>query len=689
MKTIRIVCICLSIIITCLLAAGVSGTVNLQGLPSIADSLPSVLPENHADLVESRLRNEAIVKFGTHQLPDNLKDWEKYRDRLRANIIDKAGVVFNPKLPLSMKETGSLQLNGYTIRNISFQTLPGVYATANLYIPDGKGPFPGIVLMAGHSTNGRFYNNYQSVGHTLALNGYVALAVDPWGAGERTTSHGISEYHGASLGASLMNIGESLMGMQISDNIRAVDLLSTLPFVDSGKIGATGASGGGNQTMWLAALDERVKAAVPVVSVGTFESYVMRSNCICELLIDGLTFTEEAGVLALSQAIMPSNHIRDAPSFLPKEMLRSYENAKPVFKMLGAGHKISNRVFDLTHGYHTEDRKAMLGWFDLQLKGTGTGEAKEEEAFELIPEEKLMTFTKGQRDNGVVTTSAYCRLRGNDLRSAYLSKGGFDAGSKRNELLNVLRINERAELKKAHRYVSQGGWDRFALETSDGKLIPILHLAPGNPSLGYTLFSNTLGKQSISREIIEEFKKKGQGIVLVDLSGTGELSSRAEIANNKSMVLHTQSRSELWLGKTLLGEWVKELGVVTDFLRSAYKAQTVSIDGNKESGLAGLFLAATGGNVSSVTMRDAPLSYLFDGRENIDFFSMAIHLPGFLNWGDVSLAAALGGKTVRVINPVSMSGETISGVKLQEYAAEYARIRKVSKQPGETSFGAQ
>ncbi|MGV3687111.1 MAG: dienelactone hydrolase family protein [Daejeonella sp.] len=655
----------------------------------MADSLPSVLPKNHADLVESRLRNQAILKFGTHQLPDNLKDWEKYRDRLRAQIIDKAGVVFNPKLPLNMKETGSLQLKGYTIRNISFQTLPGMYATANLYIPDGKGPFPGIVLMAGHSTNGRFYNNYQSVGHTLALNGYVALAVDPWGAGERTTSHGISEYHGASLGASLMNIGESLMGMQISDNIRAVDLLSTLPFVDPAKIGATGASGGGNQTMWLAALDGRVKAAVPVVSVGTFESYVMRSNCICELLIDGLTFTEEAGVLALSRAIMPSNHIRDAPSFLPKEMLRSYENAKDVFAMLGAGHKISNRVFDLTHGYHTEDRKAMLGWFDLQLKGTGTGEAKEEQAFELIPEEKLMTFTKGQRDHGVMTTAAYCRLRGADLRSAYIGKDAFDAGLKRNELLNVLRINELPELKKAHRYVSQGGWDRFALETSDGKLIPILHLAPVNPSLGYMLVSNTGGKQSISPELIEGFKKKGQGIVLVDLSGTGELFSRAEIANNKSMVLHTLSRSELWLGKTLLGEWVKELGIVTDFLRSTYKAQSVIIDGNKESGLAGLFLAATGGNVSSVTMRDAPVSYLFDGRENIDFFSMAIHLPGFLNWGDVSLAAALGGKPVRILSPVTMSGEKIGGIKLQEYAAEFARIRKLSKQPGETSFGDQ
>ena len=147
--------------------------------------------------------------------------------------------------------------------------------------------------MSGHSRNGRL-GSTQSHGYTLALNGYVAITVDPWGAGERTTKYRLYVYHGANLGASLLNIGESLMGLQITDNMRAVDLLCSLPYVDPEKIGATGASGGGNQTMWLAAMDERIKAAVPVVSVGTFESYVMGHNCICETLPDGLTFTEES-----------------------------------------------------------------------------------------------------------------------------------------------------------------------------------------------------------------------------------------------------------------------------------------------------------------------------------------------------------------------------------------------------------
>ena len=159
-----------------------------------------------------------------------------------------------------------------------FKQDPGIYATANLYIPDGDGKFPAVIVMMGHSVEGRLYDKYQAVGITLALNGYVSLCIDPWGSGERTTIHGVFEDHGDenNLGIALMDIGEPLIGMLITDNIRGVDLLCSLPYVDTRKIGATGASGGGNQTMWLTAIDERIKAAVPVVSAGTFEAYIMR-----------------------------------------------------------------------------------------------------------------------------------------------------------------------------------------------------------------------------------------------------------------------------------------------------------------------------------------------------------------------------------------------------------------------------
>ena len=297
-----------------------------------------------------------------------------------------------------------------------------------------------------------------------------------------------------------------------------------------------------------------------------------------------------------------------------------------------------------------------------------------------------MVFSVGHRDANVLSTDEYCRRRGNKLRTVFLNAKSINPDQKKMELRAILRINEKLTLKEVHQYSSEWGWDRFALETSDDMLIPLLHLAPLNKSLGYVILCNPEGKNSISPSLIDELKKKGSGIVIVDLSGTGEATSTSSLSYDKTGKLHTLSRAELWLGKTILGEWVKELNVVTLFLNSNYKAQKVSIDGSKEAGLAGLFLGALEGNVDNLILREAPVSYLFDTREGIAFFSMAIHIPGFLEWGDVSLASALSGKNVLFINPVSMSGNTIIGEKLHAVETEFEKMRTLCQQSGKATF---
>jgi hypothetical protein len=655
--------------------------------------LPTVFSGNHADLAESKLRKEAALKFSVYDLPETKQEWETYKRELKDKIIRKTGAEVNSQLPLNTKITGTKKMGGYRIENVSFQTSPGVYATANLFVPDGEGPFPAAIVMMGHSTNGRLYDVYQAISHILALNGYVSLSIDPWGAGERTTTHGTFEYHGANLGASLMNIGESLMGLQITDNIRGVDLLHSLPYVDTKNIGATGTSGGGNQTMWLAALDSRVKAAVPVTSVGTFQSYVMASNCICETLIDGLTFTEEAGILALvapNSLALYSGMKESNPAFYPVEMLRSYKNAKPVFELYGVGNNLNNQVLDLPHGYSPEMRQAMIGWFDLHLKGIGDGSPVGDLLFELVSEEELMVFPKSKRKEKkkrIYSTETYCKQKGEELRSSFLGTNNFDAEHKRQELREILRLKEGSDLKKIHEYSKVADWERIALETSDNKLIPLLHMPPQNNSGEYVIVGTPEGKNKIPAAVLEDLKERGKGIVLVDLSGTGELSPPDPHAIDSRSKFHTLSRAELWLGRTVLGEWVKELGLVSEFLTSNYKAKKITIDGSKEFGLAALFLSALEeDNADNIILRNAPISYLFDTRENIDFFSMAIHLPGILQWGDISLAAALTGKNVEFISPVSMSGNVPDEKKMKKYQVEFEDLRTRSNQPGHTTF---
>jgi len=212
------------------------------------------------------------------------------------------------------------------------------------------------------------------------------------------------------------------------------------------------------------------------------------------------------------------------------------------------------------------------------------------------------------------------------------------------------------------------------ISSADGKEnITDVYLLPGGEGVGdYPL----LGGEGVGRA----------GIAIVDLSGTGETSSAALCSNDSIGRLRTLSKSCLWLGKTVMGEWVKELKVVTQFIHTKYKSAKVSINGSKEAGLASLYLAALDENIENVTLLHAPVSYLFDNRDSVEYFSTAIHLPGFLNWGDVSLAAALSGKNITFINPVTMSGQKISKDKLKEYKTEFEQVRKACGEDGKTVF---
>lgn len=656
----------------------------------LLDSLPAILVEGQADILGSSMKQKAQLKYATHQLPEGLKDWEKKKIQIHRQIILNSGLERDHDLPLDMRETGTVQMDGYAVKNIYFQTHPGVYATANLFVPEGEGPFPAVVNMHGHWSEGKAAESVQAIGHSLAKNGYVCLSMDAFGAGERTTKHQDFEYHGSNLGASLMNIGETLLGVQVVDNMRAVDLLSTLSFVDIENIGATGASGGGNQTLWFAVVDDRVKAAMPVVSVGTFESAVMGSNCVCELMPGGLTFAESSGILALfaPRALKMCNHKKDSnPTFFPSEMLRSFHNAQPIFQQYGVEENIDYELFDLTHGYWPEDREAMLGWFDLHLKGKGDGSSRKEVPFDLLPVEKLMVFQEGQRDPLVLGIAEYCRVKGLKYRQDYLRQTSFDKQELTANLKSLLKIETLSEIQQVHTFSPVDGWERIALETTDNLLIPLLIKKPAKEALGYAILSTANGKQDIAEERIDEITTKGQGIVIVELSGTGEAASQVDQMTTRLTPFHTLARARLWLGETMLGQWVGELDLVSSYLRENYDPKNLTYEGEKEAGLAGLFLSALDkGGFSSLTLRNTPVSYLFDNREGVDYFSMAIHLPGLLRWGDVSLAAGLSGQNINFIHPVTMSGEPIAPAKEKELQSEFATIRSLLSEQGSSSF---
>ena len=285
----------------------------------------------------------------------------------------------------------------------------------------------------------------------------------------------------------------------------------------------------------------------------------------------------------------------------------------------------------------------------------------------------------------MVNTEFYCKLRGSALRVNFLNTGSFNIALKKDQLREILGIKDIPRLKTIHPFADRNGWSRMALETTDGKFISVLiHLPSGN-SKTFVILCNPEGKHKISTVLIDRLVTSGKGMAIVDLSGTGEVISNPN-SSDKNGNLLTMTRTLLWFGKTVIGEWVSELEVVSDFLHSEYRADQVEADGNKEAGLAELFMAALTGKSGPVILRNAPVSYLFDSRENIDYFSMGINLPGLLKWGDVSLAAALTGGMVTFIDPVTMSGRKLSGSELDKYRFEFKKIRGLCNKQGNTSF---
>lgn len=643
------------------------------------DKLPKVYDNKQNDKIANSLRSLAKEKATHLILPTTGSDLKEFTEQIRNNVIQASGALLNQKLPLNYTETRSIQKDGYTIKNISFQTRPGVYATANLYVPDGNGVFPAAIITHGHWDHGRRSELFQSVAHTLVSNGYVCLNMDAWGAGERTTIHEEHEYHGSNLGAFLMNVGETLLGMQVTDNSRGVDLLASFPFVDKNNIGATGASGGGNQAMWLAALDSRIKAVVPVVSIGTFQSYIMNSNCVCELLPNGMIFTEEAGILSLiaPRAMTIMNAKKELnPAFTVNQMLETYQQVKPIYQNLGAEDKLSYELFDTGHGYWPEMQEAMVRSFNKFLTKRSPEESVKINPFHFNNPELLATYPRGERPKTVITTAEFCQIKGEELHHALLGQAKINKSDKLEELKKLLHLDASSKISEVEEFPTESEWIPMVIKGSDQQEIPVLYYAPKGAKKQYTILLHPLGKEGVSTTLINQLKQEGQGIILPDLWGTGENSSPEAVKITGALPpFHTLSRSVLWLGNTTMGKWVSDLNLITQFLQEKHHAEGISIDASKETGLSALLFSTLSNAASSVTIRESPISYQFDTRAGVDFYNMAVHIPGILKWGDISLMAALSNSTLHFISPLTLSGRSLEPIEQAQTEHEFKKLR--------------
>jgi len=177
------------------------------------------------------------------------------------------------RTPLNARTTGTLERKGYRIEKVVYESRPNLFVTANLYVPaNGSGPFPAVLFQCGHYGEGKTHPNYQRCCQGLVQLGFVVLAFDPMGQGERigypdssgthTRLADVDSEHTVP-GKQMLLFGDTATRYQLWDAIRSLDYLTSLAIVDAKRVGATGHSGGGTLTMLLACADERLAAAAP------------------------------------------------------------------------------------------------------------------------------------------------------------------------------------------------------------------------------------------------------------------------------------------------------------------------------------------------------------------------------------------------------------------------------------------
>ncbi len=342
---------------------------------------------------------------------DSLNQWEDIREAEYHKLVEMLSLVDVPlegeRPPLNIKVTGTIRQDGYRIEKLYYESLPDLYVPANLYIPEGEGPFPAILYVCGHSRTQKA--NYQAHARRFAQLGFVCLIFETiqWGEvrGEHWGPYSLGKFHWYSRG---YNPG----GVETWNGIRGLDLLEQHPKVDAGNMGVTGISGGGAYSWYIAALDDRIKAAAPVCGTGTIEAHVhertLDGHCDCMMPLN--TYSRDVhdmGALFAPKPLLIASADRDG-LFSIESVRESYGHMKNIYRLYGARDAIQLIETPGGHSYHEKSRTAIFSFFLKHLAGkdvppSEVGDIDESESAQLSVEE-LAVYTDGPPADDRTTT---------------------------------------------------------------------------------------------------------------------------------------------------------------------------------------------------------------------------------------------------------------------------------------------
>lgn len=580
-----------------------------------------------------------------------LAQWKIKQSELRGQLLDMLGLQPQPpKTDLKVVFTGETEHDEFIVKNVHFQSRPGLYVTGNLYVPKKVDKrLPAILYVCGHGMvkkNGVSYGNkvhYHHHGSWFARNGYVCLTIDTLQLGEIEGIH-----HGTYREKMWwwLNRGYTPAGVEAWNCVRAIDLLQSLPEVDPDRIGVTGRSGGGAYSWWIAAIDERVQCAVPVAGITDLQNHVVdgcvEGHCDCMFMVNTYQWDyPTVAALVAPRPLLISN--TDNDGIFPLDgVYRTYEKVKKIYRLYGAADRVALHITAGPHKDTQELRVHAFRWFNHFLKQDDSliqnpaekyFQPEQLKVFTSLPSDQLNTrihetFVAAKEPSLPADPAQWKAMqshwrktlseksfRGWPSQDAALeievdsrqdlSSLGSDVGlsvlkfESQQHVPLTLRILQKGKLKDTNRVVI------YLMDDQSKATLDWLSEPTGSPPAGILDRLNS-GQETAFESVAAYLEKTGQTIAFFSPRGTGENHWKQEA----KYLTQTQRRFYL-LGQTADAMRVYDIVRAVEAIKQSSASDLVTMELNAQGIQAGMavYAAIMDSTVSKLNLLDPPVSH--------------------------------------------------------------------------------
>ncbi len=627
-------------------------------------------------------------------------DIHKRQKQLRDWFIESLGG-FPEKTPLNAQIVGKELRDGYRIEKLICESRPQHHVTATLYLPEGKGPFPGVLMPIGHSTNGKAADYVQRGAILLAKNGLAVLTYDPIGQGERRQlldRQGKAAIPGSTTEHTLTGIGALLVGQntatyRIWDGIRSLDYLVSRPEIDATRIGCTGCSGGGTETSYLMALDERITAAAPSCYVTSLERlFATIGPQDAEQNITGQVAAglEHADYLFL-RAPRPTLICAATRDFFDIQgTWTSFREAKRTYGLLGFGERVDLFESDTGHGFPRSQREATVRFMRRWL--LGKDDTATEPDFPIVKDAELQCTRTGQVLEDFKGKSVF---HFNAERAELLAKkrGKRQLDQKTPDLLKevaqvigvTLPVRAAASVEPGNVKAVKNG-TRLLFKTEPGIIVPGVLLLPETEKPGpLVIHLNATDRAADpSQPQLRELLGAGSRVLTLDLRGLGETAPGTAKQPSHFGVDFKEAYLGLHLNRPLLGQRTSDVLAVIEALASRSGYKEFVLIGPGKAGPVALHAAALEPRIKGLILDRSLASWTSVVLTPISFDQLTNVVPGVLAVYDLpELAATLAPRQLTIRQPADPTGKALDKEMAERIYAPVREAYRRSKAEAE------